>query len=70
MIFCDLENFRHSVRKKFDESKKIDINFEIFHKKLFEMVVEILDSKLQNPRLVRAYVYTGQYTTSQIAKAK
>ncbi len=70
MIFCDLENFRYSIREKFDENKKVDINFKDFHFKLFEKVVEYLNSKIHNPHLIRAYIYTGQYTDGQISKAK
>lgn len=70
MIFCDLENFRHSIRKNFPEDKKVDVNFEKFHYKLFDIIVEKLNSKIHNPRLIRAYIYTGLYTKSQIDKAK
>ncbi|MBI5389048.1 NYN domain-containing protein [Candidatus Woesearchaeota archaeon] len=70
MIFCDLENFRHSIQKMFSDEFKVDVFFSKFYKKLIEKVVERLETNIQNPCLIRAYLYTGQYTESQINKAK
>lgn len=71
MIFCDLENFRHSIIQHMSsKNQKCDVDFLNFHKMLFKLVVAKLDSKLLNPRLIRTYLYTGQYTESQISRAK
>lgn len=68
MVFCDLENFRYSLKNCFQNH--IDINFERFHLCLFNKIVQLLNIKVHNPQFVRAYLYTGEYTDAQIDQAK
>ena len=69
MIFCDLENFRHSIKEKYEKYQKIDVNFEKFHHFLLRKITENLKYEVHNPRIIRSYVYTGEYTDAQINKA-
>lgn len=70
MIFCDLENFRYSIRELFPETTYVDVNFNNFHEFLFKKIVKSLNCGVHNPRLIRDYIYTGQYTDAQRDKAK
>jgi len=70
MIFCDLENFRYSLRECCPSSDYAEVNFEDFHKSLFKIVVNSIGLQNQNPLLIRAYLYTGEYSDAQINQAK
>ena len=67
MFFADLDNFKGSL-KLIDEKRSIDYNS--IHFNLFEEIINIMNWKKFNPRLIRGYFYTGIYTDSVMKKIK
>jgi len=58
MLFVDLENFKEGLWKI--SNNKLD--FRKFHLSLFEYVVNKISWMKFCPELIRAYIYTGEYT--------
>jgi uncharacterized LabA/DUF88 family protein len=67
MVFVDFENFRKSV-------SEINITRQAQVKHLADFIIEHLHGKLgwekYNLRLIRTYVYTGEYATTTISRIK
>ena len=63
MIFVDLENFRQSLWS-IDEQR--EPRYESFHFFLADYISKRFNWDKHNPRLIRCYVYTGEYTQSLI----
>ena len=70
IIFCDLENFKHSIIKLYPEGSYVELLYSHFHHFLFNMVMEKIGGKIYNPRMIRTYIYTGEYNDAQIDQAK
>lgn len=64
-IFIDLENFKQGIWKvhRRREPKYGDMHFFLFND-----IVKILGWDKYTPRLIRAYLYTGEYTDTLIKK--
>lgn len=67
MIFVDLENLKESIWRV-DSSRQVD--FKRFHKQIFDFIIKRLNWGKYNPDLIRAHIYTGEYTDSLISKIK
>src|SRR3989344_1566698 len=67
MIFVDLENLKEGIWK-IDSSRQLDL--KRFHKHIFGFIIKRLNWDKYSPDLIRAYIYTGEYTDSLISKIK
>lgn len=67
MIFVDLENFKGSL---WGIDKKRQPKYDNFHFFLVDSIAKIFGWEKHNPRLVRCYMYTGEYTESLIQTIK
>ncbi|HLD06664.1 MAG TPA: NYN domain-containing protein [Candidatus Nanoarchaeia archaeon] len=48
----------------------MELLYSHFHHFLFNMVMEKIGGKIYNPRMIRTYIYTGEYNDAQIDQAK
>lgn len=67
MLFTDLENFKQSL---WEIDSRRQPNFDKFHYFLVEDISKKLNWNKYNPRLIRAYLYTGEFTESLLSKIK
>lgn len=67
MIFVDLENLRNSFWK-IDYRRQP--KFADFHFALFKFIIEKFNWEKHNPRLIRSYLYTGEYTGNLLGSIK
>lgn len=70
IIFCDLENFKHSIIRLYPEGTYVRLLYSQFHRFLFGLVMEKIGGRVYNPRMIRTYIYTGEYNDAQIDQAK
>lgn len=66
ITFIDLENFRHSL---WEHDKLREPYYDKIHN-VCEHVIKVLNWEKYNPRLIRTYIYTGEYANTLITKIK
>ena len=67
MFFIDLDNFKQSL---WTINKKLTPDFSKAQFSILDDLVKTLDWKKYNPRLIRAYAYSGLYTDALLGKVK
>ena len=67
MLFVDLENFRQSI---WNIDRRREPKYSNFHYFLIDRLVKKFNWEKHNPRFIRCYIYTGEYTDSVIHSIK